>query len=163
MNAPAFDYGSAGFNPNSAYAGGAVFPPLTAPPPVSGGNGGMFDSFGNFLNSGFMSNVGGPLLSAGLSGIFTNQAAKNYGQSAYQASAIGALAGKNAALMDFGFGNRNADLQQQRRQKDAMFQLNMQKSKPFQDLATKSFGMQMAAQDSPGAMPRAGRFMTMFG
>lgn len=125
--------------------------------------GGMFGSLGNFLNSDFVTGVGGPLLAAGLGGIFTNQAAKNYGQSAYQASAIGALAGKNAALMDFGFGNRNADLAQQRRQKDAAFQLAMQKSKPFQDLRRKEFGMQMAAQDSPGAMPRAGRFMTMFG
>jgi hypothetical protein len=131
----------------------------------SGGTsgGGMFDSIGNFLGSDFVTGVGGPLLSSLASGYFTDKAAKNYGQSAYQASAIGALAGKNAALMDFGFGNRNADLAQQRRQEDAMFQLNMQKSKPFQDLATKSFGMQIAAQDVPGAMPRAGRFMTMFG
>jgi hypothetical protein len=125
--------------------------------------GGMFGGIGNFLNSDFVTGVGGPLLSGLASGYFTNQAAKNYGQSAYQASAIGALAGKNAALMDFGFGNRNADLAQQRRQEDAMFQLNMQKSKPFQDLRTKEYGMQMAAQDSPGAMSRAGRFMTMFG
>jgi hypothetical protein len=159
----AFDYGSAGFNPNSAYAGGAVFPPLTAPPPVSGGNGGMFGGIGNFLNSNFVTSVGGPLLSSLASGYFTDRASRNYGESAWKASAIGAVAGKNAALMDFGFGNRNADLAQQRRQEDAMFQLNMQKSKPFQDLATKSFGMQMAAQDRPGAMPRAGRFMTMFG
>ena len=130
----------------------------------SSSGGGMFDGIGNFLNSDFVTGVGGPLLAAGLGGIFTNQAAKNYGQSAYQTSAIGALAGKDKSLYyDFGLGNRNADIQQQRRQKDAAFQLAMQKSKPFQDLATKSFGMQMAAQDSPGAMPRAGRFMTMFG
>ena len=132
---------------------------------TSGGTsgGGMFDSIGNFLGSDFVTGVGGPLLSSLASGYFTNKAAENYGNSAYQTTAIGAFAGKNKALMDFAFGNRNADLAQQRRYKDAAFQLAMQKSKPFQDLATKSFGMQMAAQDSPGAMPRAGRFMTMFG
>jgi len=132
---------------------------------TSGGTsgGGMFDGIGNFLNSDFVTGVGGPLLSGLASGYYTNKAAENYGNSAYQTTAIGAFAGKNKALMDFAFGNRNADLAQQRRYKDAAFQLAMQKSKPFQDLATKSFGMQMAAQDSPGAMPRAGRFMTMFG
>ena len=127
------------------------------------GGGGFLGGFGNFLNSNFMSNVGGPLLSAGLSGLFTNRAARNYGQSAYQATAIGALAGKEAALMNFGLGERSQDLAQQRRYDDAAYRLNMQKSKPFQDLVGKGVRMQIAAQDSPGAETRAGRFMTMFG
>jgi hypothetical protein len=131
--------------------------------PNTSGGGGFLGGFGNFLNSNFMSNVGGPLLSAGLSGFFTNQAAKNYGQSAYQATELGALAGKEAALMDFGFGERSQELAQQRRQDDARFQLNLQKSKPFQDLVTRGIGMQIAAQDAPGSEMRAGRFMTMFG
>lgn len=130
-------------------------------PNTSGG--GFLGGFGNFLNSNFMSNVGGPLLATGLSGLFTNQAAKNYGQSAYQATAIGALAGKEAALMNFGLGERSQDLAQQRRYDDAAYRLNMQKSKPFQDLVGKGVRMQIAAQDSPGAEMRAGRFMTMFG
>lgn len=131
--------------------------------PNTSGGGGFLGGFGNFLNSNFMSNVGGPLLATGLSGLFTNQAAKNSGQSAYQATAVGALAGKEAALMNFGLGERSQELAQQRRQDDAIFQLNMQKSKPFQDLVTRGIGMQIAAQDAPGSEMRSGRFMTMFG
>tara|TARA_Y100000004_G_scaffold122339_1_gene137546 strand:+ start:432 stop:905 length:474 start_codon:yes stop_codon:yes gene_type:complete len=155
----AFDYGSMGYDPG--YAGGAQFPPLTPPPPVpteSSGGG-----FGNFLNSNFMSNVGGPLLSAGLSGMFTNQAANRYGQSAREAAFLGGqaalLAGREAA----GFSLLGEDIAQQRRQEDALFQLNLQRSKPFQNLVAKSGAMQIAAQDSPGSDMRAGRFMAMFG
>ena len=131
--------------------------------PNTSGGGGFLGGFGNFLNSNFMSNVGGPLLSAGLSGLFTNQAARGYGESAYQATGIGALAGKNAALMDFAFGNKNADLAQQRRYDDSMFQLNLQKSKPFQDLVTKGIAMNIASRDAPGSEMRSARFQTMFG
>ena len=155
----AFDYGSMGFDPG--YAGGAQFPPLTPPPPVptqSSGGG-----IGSFLNSNFMSNVGGPLLSAGLSGMFTNQAANRYGQSAREAAFLGGqaalLAGREAA----GFSLLGEDIAQQRRQEDALFQLNLQRSKPFQNLVAKSGAMQIAAQDSPGSDMRAGRFMAMFG
>ena len=151
----AFDYGSLGYDPG--YAGGAQFPPLTPPPPLptqSSGGG-----LGNFLNSNFMSNVGGPLLSAGLSGILTNRAADNYGRSIRDAVSLGG----QTALLAGAFGILGEDLAQKRRQDDALFQLNMQKSKPFQDLVTKSYGMQIAAQNKPGAEARAGRFMSMFG
>ena len=110
-----------------------------------------------------MSNVGGPLLSAGLSGMFTNQAANRYGQSAREAAFLGGqaalLAGREAA----GFSLLGEDIAQQRRQEDALFQLNLQRSKPFQNLVAKSGAMQIAAQDSPGSDMRAGRFMAMFG
>ena len=131
--------------------------------PNTSGGGGFLGGFGNFLNSNFMSNVGGPLLSAGLSGIFTNRAADNYGRSAREAAFLGGqaalLAGREAA----GFSMLGEELANQRRQKDALFQLNLQKSKPFQDLVTKGYGMQIAAQDRPGSEMHAGRFMTMFG
>ena len=155
----AFDYGSLGYDPG--YAGGAQFPPLTPPPPLptqSSGGG-----LGNFLNSNFMSNVGGPLLSAGLSGLFTNQAADRYGQSAREAAFLGGQAALLAGREGAAFSMLGEDLAQKRRQDDALFQLNMQKSKPFQDLVTKSYGMQIAAQNKPGAEARAGRFMSMFG
>ena len=126
--------------------------------PNTSGGGGFLGGFGNF-----MSNVGGPLLSAGLSGIFTNRAADNYGRSAREAAFLGGqaalLAGREAA----GFSMLGEELANQRRQKDALFQLNLQKSKPFQDLVTKGYGMQIAAQDRPGSEMHAGRFMTMFG
>lgn len=125
-------------------------------------SGGMFSGFGNFLNSNFMSNVGGPLAAAGLSGFFTNRAADNYGRSAREAAFLGGqaalLAGREAA----GFSLLGEDLAYRRRQEDAREQLNRMKSKPFQDLVTKGYGMQIAAQDKPGAEARAGRFMTMF-
>lgn len=158
----AFDYGSMGYNPS--YAGGAQFPPLTPPPPVptESSGGGFLGGFGNFLNSNFMSNVGGPLLSAGLSGVFTNRAADNYGRSAREAAFLGGqaalLAGREAA----GFSLLGEDLANQRRQKDALFQLNMQKG-PFQNLVTTAMAKNIAAQDAPGAEMRAGRFMSMFG
>jgi hypothetical protein len=126
----------------------------------SGGGGG---GFGNFLNSNFMSNVGGPLLSAGLSGIFTNRAADNYGRSAREAALLGGQAALLAGREAGSFSLLGEDLAQKRRQEDAIFQLNMQKSQPFQDLVTRGFGMQIAAQDKPGSEMRAGRFMTMFG
>jgi hypothetical protein len=126
----------------------------------SGGGGG---GFGNFLNSNFMSNVGGPLLSAGLSGIFTNRAADNYGRSAREAALLGGQAALLAGREAGAFRLLGEDLAQKRRQEDAIFQLNMQKSQPFQDLVTRGFGMQIAAQDKPGSEMRAGRFMTMFG
>jgi hypothetical protein len=126
----------------------------------SGGGGG---GFGNFLNSNFMSNVGGPLLSAGLSGIFTNRAADNYGRSAREAALLGGQAALLAGREAGAFSLLGEDLAQKRRQEDAIFQLNMQKSQPFQDLVTRGFGMQIAAQDKPGSEMRAGRFMTMFG
>lgn len=125
--------------------------------------GGMFSSIGNFLNSNFASNIGGPLLSAGLSGILTNRAADNYGRSAREAALLGGQAALLAGREGAAFSMLGEDLAQKRRQDDALFQLNMQKSKPFQDLVTKSYGMQIAAQDRPGAEARAGRFMTMFG
>jgi hypothetical protein len=127
----------------------------------SGGGGG--GGFGNFLNSNFMSNVGGPLLSAGLSGIFTNRAADNYGRSAREAALLGGQAALLAGREAGAFSLLGEDLAQKRRQEDAIFQLNMQKSQPFQDLVTRGFGMQIAAQDKPGSEMRAGRFMTMFG
>ncbi len=126
----------------------------------SGGGGG---GFGNFLNSNFMSNVGGPLLSAGLSGIFTNRAADNYGRSAREAALLGGQAALLAGREAGAFSLLGEDLAQKRRQEDAIFQLNMQKSQPFQDLVTRGFGMRIAAQDKPGSEMRAGRFMTMFG
>jgi hypothetical protein len=126
----------------------------------SGGGGG---GFGNFLNSNFMSNVGGPLLSAGLSGIFTNRAADNYGRSAREAAYLGGQASLLAGREAGAFSLLGEELAQKRRQEDAIFQLNMQKSQPFQDLVTRGFGMQIAAQDKPGSEMRAGRFMTMFG
>ena len=125
----------------------------------SGGGGG----FGNFLNSNFMSNVGGPLLSAGLSGIFTNRAADNYGRSAREAAYLGGQAALLAGREAGAFSLLGEELAQKRRQEDAIFQLNMQKSKPFQDEVTRAFGMKIAAQDAPGSEMRAGRFMTMFG
>ena len=111
--------------------------------------------FGNFLNSNFMSNVGGPLLATGLAGMFTNQAALNTGQNLYQTTALGALAGKEAALMNFGFGQRAQDLAQQRRYDDAAYQLNTQKSEPFQDRLRQEVFLSMASQDAPGAIQRA--------
>ena len=131
--------------------------------PNTSGGGGFLGGFGNFLNSNFMSNVGGPLLSAGLSSVFMNQAAKNYGQSAREAAYLGGqaalLAGREAGAFNF----LAEDLAQKRRQEDAIFQLNMQTSKPFQDARTREIAMQIGAQDAPGSMARAGRYMTMFG
>ena len=129
----------------------------------TGGGGGFLGGFGNFLNSNFMSNVGGPLLSAGLGGLFTNQAAKNYGQSAREAAFLGGQAALLAGREAGAFSLLGEELAQRRRQEDAIFQLNMQKSEPFQDLVTRGIGMQIAAQDKPGSEMRAGRFMTMFG
>ena len=129
----------------------------------TGGGGGFLGGFGNFLNSNFMSNVGGPLLSAGLSGIFTNRAADNYGRSAREAALLGGQAALLAGREAGAFSLLGEELAQKRRQEDAIFQLNMQKSQPFQDLVTRGFGMQIAAQDKPGSEMRAGRFMTMFG
>jgi len=130
----------------------------------TGGGGGFLQGLGNFLGgNNFGSSLAGPLLSGALSRDYINQAARGYGQSAYQATGIGALAGKNAAIMDFAFGNRNADLAQQRRYDDSIFQLNLQKSKPFQDLVTKGIAMNMASRDAPGAEMRSARFQTMFG
>lgn len=157
----AFDYGSMGYNPS--YAGGAQFPPLTPPPPVPGRSGGFLGGFDNFLNSNFMSNVGGPLLSAGLSGIFTNRAVDNYGRSAREAAYLGGQAALLAGREAGAFSLKAEELAQNRRQEDAIFQLNMQKSQPFQDLVTRGLGMEIAAQDKPGSEMRAGRFMTMFG
>ena len=130
--------------------------------PNTSGGGGFLGGFGNFLNSNFMSNVGGPLLATGLSGSFINQAAKNYGQSAYQATALGALAGKEAALMNFGLGERSQELAQKRRYDDAAYQLNMQKSKPFQDRLRQEVFLSMASQDAPGAIQRASQ-VSLFG
>lgn len=129
----------------------------------TGGGGGFLGGFGNFLNSNFMSNVGGPLLSTGLSGIFTNRAADNYGRSAREAAYLGGQAALLAGREAGAFSLLGEELAQKRRQEDAIFQLNMQKSQPFQDLVTRGFGMQIAAQDKPGSEMRAGRFMTMFG
>ena len=129
----------------------------------TGGGGGFLGGFGNFLNSNFMSNVGGPLLSAGLSGIFTDRAADNYGRSAREAAYLGGQAALLAGREAGAFSLLGEDLAQKRRQEDAIFQLNMQKSQPFQDLVTRGFGMEIAAQDKPGSEMRAGRFMTMFG
>ena len=129
----------------------------------TGGGGGFLGGFGNFLNSNFMSNVGGPLLSAGLSGIFTDRAADNYGRSAREAAYLGGQAALLAGIEAGAFSLLGEELAQKRRQEDAIFQLNMQKSQPFQDLVTRGFGMQIAAQDKPGSEMRAGRFMTMFG
>ena len=144
--------------PMTGYGGTTGF---GSPGYQSGGNTG--GGFGDFLNSNFMSNVGGPLLSAGLSGMFTNRAADRYGQSAREAAFLGGqaalLAGREAA----GFSLLGEDIAQQRRQEDALFQLNLQRSKPFQNLVAKSGAMQIAAQDSPGSDMRAGRFMAMFG
>jgi hypothetical protein len=118
-------------------------------------SGGMFSGFGNFLNSNFMSNVGGPLAAAGLSGFLTNRAADNYGRSAREAAFLGGqaalLAGREAAV----FADLGEDKANQRRQKDALFQLNMQKSKPFQDLLNKGVFLNIASQDAPGAIQRA--------
>ena len=129
----------------------------------TGGGGGFLGGFGNFLNSNFMSNVGGPLLSAGLSGIFTNRAADNYGRSAREAAYLGGQAALLAGREAGAFSLLGEDLAQKRRQEDAIFQLNMQKGKAFQDEVTRAFGRQIAAQDKPGSEMRAGRFMTMFG
>ena len=129
----------------------------------TGGGGGFLGGFGNFLNSNFMSNVGGPLLSAGLSGIFTDRAADNYGRSAREAAYLGGQAALLAGREAGAFSLLGEELAQKRRQEDAIFQLNMQKSQPFQDLVTRGFGMEIAAQDKPGSEMRAGRFMTMFG
>tara|TARA_R100000995_G_scaffold40506_1_gene18810 strand:- start:96 stop:587 length:492 start_codon:yes stop_codon:yes gene_type:complete len=127
----------------------------------TGSSGGS--SFDNFLNSNFMSNVGGPLLSAGLSGFLTNKAADNYGQSAREAAFLGGQAALLAGREAGAFSLLGEELAQKRRQEDAIFQLNMQTGKQFQDARTRDMGMQMAAQDSPGSMARAGRYMTMFG
>lgn len=159
---PGTDYSSA-FNLDlglPSYGVSSAYNNLGTNPNTSGG---MFSGLGNFLNSNFMSNVGGPLLSAGLSGLFTNQAARNYGQSAYQATAIGALAGKEAALMNFGLGERSQDLAQQRRYDDAAYRLNQMKGKPYQDLNNKQFRAQIASRDAPASGMLAGRFHTMFG
>jgi hypothetical protein len=76
----------------------------------TGGSGGFLGGFGNFLNSNFMSNVGGPLLSAGLGGLFTNQAAKNYGQSAREAAYLGGQAAILAGREAGAFGLLGEDL-----------------------------------------------------
>ena len=126
-------------------------------------SGGMFSGFGNFLNSNFMSNVGGHLLSAGLSGIFTNRAADNYGRSAREAAYLGGQAALLAGREAGAFSLLGEDLAQKRRQEDAIFQLNMQKSKPFQDARTREIAMQIGAQNAPGSIAQAGRYMAMFG
>lgn len=142
--------------PMTGIGGTSGFAGFGSNPNTSGGGG-----FGNFLNSNFMSNVGGPLLSAGLSGLFINRAADNYGRSAREAAFLGGqaalLAGREAGT----FSILGEDLAQQRRLKDASFQLNMQKG-PFQGLVTTAMAKNIAAQDKPGAEMRAGRFMTMF-
>lgn len=143
--------------PMTGIGGTSGFAGFGSNPNTSGGGG-----FGNFLNSNFMSNVGGPLLSAGLSGLFINRAADNYGRSAREAAFLGGqaalLAGREAA----GFSLLGEDLANQRRQKDALFQLNMQKSKPFQDLLNKGVFLNIASQDAPGAIPRASQ-VSLFG
>ena len=153
-----FTPSSTAFGPSSTSAG---FFPLGND--FSTGSSGSGGGFGNFLNSNFMSNVGGPLLSAGLSGIFTNRAADNYGQSAREAAFLGGQAALLAGRESGAFSLLGEELAQKRRQEDALFQLNMQTGKQFQDARTRDMGMQMAAQDSPGSMARAGRYMTMFG
>ena len=155
----AFNYGSMGYDPG--YAGGAQFPPLTPPPPVPTQS--SLGGFGNFLNSNFMSNVGGPLLSAGLSGLFTNRAADRYGQSAREAAFLGGQAALLAGREGAAFSLLGEDAAQRRRQEDAAFQLNLQRSQPFQNLVAKSNAMSIMAQGTPGADMRAGRFMAMFG
>ena len=148
-----------GYDPG--YAGGAQFPPLTPPPPVpTDSSGGAFEKF---LNSGFMSNVGGPLLAAGLSGMFTNQAADRYGQSAREAAFLGGQAALLAGREGAAFSLLGEEAAQQRRQKDALFQLGLQRRQDFQNLAAKSGAMEIMGQGTPGADMRAGRFMAMFG
>ena len=119
--------------------------------------------FGDFLNSNFMSNVGGPLLSAGLSGLFTNQAADRYGQSAREAALLGGQAALLAGREGAAFSLLGEDAAQRRRQEDAAFQLNLQRSQPFQNLVAKRGAMEIMGQGTPGADMRAGRFMAMFG
>jgi hypothetical protein len=98
-----------------------------------------------------------------LSGIFTNRAADNYGRSAREAAYIGGQASLLAGREAGAFSLLGEELAQKRRQEDAIFQTNLQKWKPFQDLVTRGIGMQIASQDAPGSEMRAGRFMTMFG
>tara|TARA_B100001093_G_scaffold213656_1_gene204928 strand:+ start:1038 stop:1562 length:525 start_codon:yes stop_codon:yes gene_type:complete len=151
-------FGSPNFNSNfNSTPLGTGFPSYSQSGGTSGGG------FGNFLNSNFMSNVGGPLLSAGLSGIFTNRAADNYGQSAREAAFLGGQAALLAGREAGAFSLLGEELAQQRRYEDAAFQLDLQTGPQYQDARTREMGMQMAAQDSPGSMARAGRYMTMFG
>ena len=104
-----------------------------------------------------------PFLASNLAGQQINKAAQGYAQSAREAALIGGTAALEAQKMGAAFGNKVEDLAQQRRYADAMFQLNMQKSKPFQDLLVKQAAMNIAGSGQPGADMRAGRFMTMFG
>ena len=151
-------FGSPNFNSNfNSTPLGTGFPSYSQSGGTSGGG------FGNFLNSNFMSNVGGPLLSAGLSGFFTNKAADNYGQSAREAAFLGGQAALLAGREAGAFSLLGEELAQQRRYEDAAFQLNLQTGPQYQDARTREMGMRIAAQDSPGSMARAGRYMTMFG
>lgn len=159
------DYSGIGVDtPMTGFGGTSAFgSPTYNSATGSTGGGGFLGSLGGFLNSDFMSNVGGPLLATGLGGMFGNRAADNYGRSAREAAFLGGqaalLAGREAAA----FSLMGEDAAQRRRQEDAMFQFNMQRSAPFQNLVAKSNAMRIAAQDSPGSDVRAGRFMAMFG
>lgn len=125
--------------------------------------GGLFKGLGGFLNSNFMSNVGGPVLAAGLGGLLGNRAADNYGRSAREAAFLGGQAALLAGREGAAFSLLGEDAAQRRRQEDAAFQLNLQRSQPFQNLVAKSGAMSIMAQDTPGSDVRAGRFMAMFG
>lgn len=153
------DYSGIGANTPMTGFGGATGFGSSAPQTVINTGGG----FGNFLNSNFMSNVGGPLLSAGLSGLFTNRAADRYGQSAREAAFLGGQAALLAGREGAAFSLLGEDAAQRRRQEDAAFQLSLQRSQPFQNLVAKRGAMEMMGQGTPGADMRAGRFMAMFG
>ena len=119
----------------------------------SSNSGGGFEKF---LNSEFMSNVGGPLLAAGLSGGLMNRAAANYRESAREAAYAAGLAGRDIGA----FGLLGEEAAQRRRQKDAAYQLALQRG-PFQTLAAKEGAMKMMAQGGPSGL--AGQFMAKFG
>ncbi|MCP3698760.1 MAG: hypothetical protein GY920_09440, partial [Aliivibrio sp.] len=102
-------------------------------------------------------------LASNLAGQQINKAAQGYAQSAREAALVGGAAALEAQKMGAVFADKGEDRAQQRRYADATFQLNMQKSKPFQDLLVKQGAMNIAGSGQPGAEMRAGRFMTMFG
>ena len=125
-------------------------------------SGGLFS--GSNLGNLF-SGIGGlaqPFLASNLAGQQINKAAQGYAQSAREAALIGGAAALEAQKMGAVFADKGEDRAQQRRYADAMFQLNMQKSKPFQDLLVKQGAMNIAGSGQPGAEMRAGRFLAGF-
>ena len=157
---PGFNY-DLGLDTGASYYDAFTNNPYFAQQPQQ--SGGLFS--GSNLGSIFsgIGDLAQPFLASNLAGQQINKAAQGYGQSLRDSLLVSSAAALEAEKMRSAFADKGEDRAQQRRYADAMFQLNMQKSKPFQDLLVKQGAMNIAGSGQPGAEMRAGRFMTMFG